>query len=263
MPLIEIVDEDYDEKEERSEIDKDASESDADIGSTKDADIHENARTTHPSSWVKDRKRLVPDYKCDPPSGHPGAAFALERDSKVAAAVKERGNRAFKEKRYEDAIELFTEAIARVPLVAEEDEAAASCRRNLAVYYSNRAACKFQLKRYEGAVSDCDAAIDRDPKYVKAIMRRSKAKERLDRLEDALDDMKLVVEIAPTFLKAAMEHRRLDAAVKKKHEEMKTEVLGKLKDLGNSILGNFGMSLDNFKAVQDPATGSYSISYGQ
>lgn len=36
---------------------------------------------------------------------------------------------------------------------------------------------------------------------------------------------------------------------------------GKLKDLGNSILGRFGMSLDNFKAVQDPATGSYSISY--
>jgi len=31
---------------------------------------------------------------------------------------------------------------------------------------------------------------------------------------------------------------------------------GKLKELGNSILGNFGMSLDNFKAVQDPATGS-------
>ena len=38
-------------------------------------------------------------------------------------------------------------------------------------------------------------------------------------------------------------------------------VAAKLKDLGNSILGNFGMSVDNFKAVKDPATGSYSISY--
>ncbi len=40
---------------------------------------------------------------------------------------------------------------------------------------------------------------------------------------------------------------------------MKDEALGKLKELGNSILGNFGMSLDNFKMTQDPATGSWNI----
>jgi hypothetical protein len=33
----------------------------------------------------------------------------------------------------------------------------------------------------------------------------------------------------------------------------------KLKSLGNSLLGNFGLSLDNFKMQQDPATGSWSI----
>jgi hypothetical protein len=38
---------------------------------------------------------------------------------------------------------------------------------------------------------------------------------------------------------------------------------GKLKELGNSLLGNFGMSLDNFKAVKDPSSGSYSISFQQ
>lgn len=38
-------------------------------------------------------------------------------------------------------------------------------------------------------------------------------------------------------------------------------VTGKLKDLGNSILGNFGLSTDNFKMKQDPETGSYSINF--
>lgn len=37
---------------------------------------------------------------------------------------------------------------------------------------------------------------------------------------------------------------------------------GKLKEIGNSILGNFGLSLDNIKTKKDPETGSYNISFG-
>lgn len=55
---------------------------------------------------------------------------------------------------------------------------------------------------------------------------------------------------------------RLETAIKERNERMKDEMLGKLKDLGNTILGKFGMSLDNFKVKQDE-TGSYSISMNQ
>ena len=41
------------------------------------------------------------------------------------------------------------------------------------------------------------------------------------------------------------------------------QVLGKLKSLGNTILGKFGLSLDNFKMKQDPATGGYSMNFQQ
>ena len=37
---------------------------------------------------------------------------------------------------------------------------------------------------------------------------------------------------------------------------------GKLKDLGNTVLGKFGMSVDNFKSVKGP-DGSYSIQFQQ
>jgi len=40
-------------------------------------------------------------------------------------------------------------------------------------------------------------------------------------------------------------------------------MLGKFKDLGNTLLGKFGMSLDNFKADKDPNTGGYSIKFQQ
>jgi tetratricopeptide (TPR) repeat protein len=94
-------------------------------------------------------------------------------------------------------------------------------------------------------------------------MRRAQAYEKLEDLESALGDWKKVLEIDPLLLKARSERYRLESTIKERNEKMKDEMLGKLKDLGNTVLGKFGMSLDNFNAVKDPNTGSYSISYGQ
>ncbi len=35
----------------------------------------------------------------------------------------------------------------------------------------------------------------------------------------------------------------------------------KLKGFGNTILGKFGLSLDNFQMQKDPVSGSYSINF--
>lgn len=43
-------------------------------------------------------------------------------------------------------------------------------------------------------------------------------------------------------------------------EKKKDEVMKSLKDLGNKFLGNFGMSLDNFK-MNPNGQGGYNVSY--
>jgi stress-induced-phosphoprotein 1 len=41
--------------------------------------------------------------------------------------------------------------------------------------YSNRAACFIKLLSFPSAVSDCDAAIQRDPNFIRAYLRKAQA----------------------------------------------------------------------------------------
>lgn len=61
-----------------------------------------------------------------------------------------------------------------------------------AVYHANLAACHLKCKQFEDAVQDSTAALELDPSYVKALMRRSAAYEELDDLEYALSDSQKV-----------------------------------------------------------------------
>ena len=78
-----------------------------------------------------------------------------------------------------------------------------------------------------------------------------------------MEDAKRAAEMDPSSKEAAEMVPRLERAAAAHLEQQKEEMMGKLKDLGNTVLGKFGMSLDNFKATQDPNTGSYSISFQQ
>jgi hypothetical protein len=72
-----------------------------------------------------------------------------------------------------------------------------------------------------------------------------------------------VLRIDPSIKSAVESHRRVKQIVDERTEKMKAEMLDKLKGFGNTILGKFGLSTDNFQMVQDPTTGSYSINFSQ
>ncbi|KAF1774619.1 Tetratricopeptide repeat [Phytophthora cactorum] len=175
---------------------------------------------------------------------------------KRASGAKELGNKFFSRGSYLDAIECYTTALKLCP--AEEEYA-----YNRAVYFSNRAACLMRLGRTEESVDDCTQAVTLSPTYVKALLRRAEALEKLDRLEEALADYDAVLKIDPTVRTAVKGHERLQKIVHERQEKMKAEMLDKLKGFGNTILGKFGLSTDNFQMVQDPATGSYSVNFQQ
>ena len=67
--------------------------------------------------------------------------------------------------------------------IAPED-----AKKQRAVYHANLAACHLRTKHFEDAVQDSTAALELEPDYVKALLRRAAAYEELDDLEHALAD---------------------------------------------------------------------------
>lgn len=93
-----------------------------------------------------------------------------------------------------------------------------------------------------------------------AYFRRYQAYMKMEKLDEALADIEKLIELSPESSYQS-KRRELQKKIDERNEKLKEEMLGKLKDVGNKILGKFGMSLDNFKMVQDPATGGYNIKF--
>jgi len=101
-----------------------------------------------------------------------------------AEEFKTLGNDAFAAKRYEEAIELYTQAINTV----NDDH----------VYYSNRSVAYFNLENYEAALKDANFAVSLNPSWARGYLRQGKALAELGRHSDAHTSFSKGVELDPT-----------------------------------------------------------------
>jgi len=185
-----------------------------------------------------------------PPAVH--ASLSDEQRIEEAGKRKDAGNRHFQKQEYDDAIAEYTAAID----IAPQDYA------DRAVYLCNRAACFLKKASHEAVIADCTAALQLAPRYTKALLRRAQAHESLHHYSQAQVDYHAALELEPDNEVARTGHRRVPEAQTQYEEQQKAEAMAKLKELGNSFLGLFGMSVDQFRFQQDPVTGNYSVSTG-
>ncbi|KAL0013449.1 hypothetical protein SO802_000518 [Lithocarpus litseifolius] len=177
-------------------------------------------------------------------------AKALEQ----ANDAKLEGNKLFGDGQFEEALSQYELALQVAPDMPSSSELRSIC-------HANRAICYTKLGKYDETIKECTKSLGLNPTYMKSLVRRGEAHEKLEHFEEAIADMKKILELDPSNDQARKTIRRLEPLAAEKREKMKEEMISKLKDMGNSLLGRFGMSVDNFKAVKDPNTGSYSVSF--
>lgn len=169
-----------------------------------------------------------------------------------ADELKAQGNELFKQGDFDKSANVYTEALRICPMEYSAERS---------ILFANRAAAKTKLNFKPSAIDDCTKAIEHNPKYLKALLRRATLYEEADKLDESLEDFKKILELDPANVEAKAAEVRLAPKIQERNERLKEEMMGKLKDLGNMILRPFGLSTQNFEMQQDPSTGSYSINF--
>ncbi|KAK5692268.1 hypothetical protein LTR17_025432 [Elasticomyces elasticus] len=108
---------------------------------------------------------------------------------------------------------------------------------------------------------------------VKLLTRRAKANTTLGTwaaLQAADEDYATLLHATMQSSMSATDRRQTIASaqaltpkLKAAQENEVAEMMGKLKGLGNSLLGNFGLSTDNFQFIKDEKSGGYSMNFEQ
>ncbi|XP_036312781.1 RNA polymerase II-associated protein 3 isoform X3 [Pipistrellus kuhlii] len=175
---------------------------------TKDENTKNRIKSYDYEAWAKLDVESILD-ELDKESTHDSVSQESESeedgihvDSQKALALKEKGNKYFKQGKYDEAIECYTKGMNADPYNP--------------VLPTNRASAYFRMKKFSVAESDCNLAIALNRSYTKAYARRGAARFALQKLEDAKKDYEKVLELEPNNFEATNELKKIDQALTSK-----------------------------------------------
>jgi tetratricopeptide (TPR) repeat protein len=128
------------------------------------------------------------------------ASHTLKRARAVAAA-RTTGNDLYKAGRVQEASVAYSEGLQYDPTNA--------------ILLCNRAACRSKLGHYEKAVEDCNAALDAQPYYTKALLRRAHSYSKMERWDQSLKDYEALRKEMPANRDVERALFEVQAAIKK------------------------------------------------
>jgi len=177
----------------------------------------------------------------------------LEQKRLEAIQYKLEGNALYTDSKLREACDKYTAGLRVCPLKFPQDRA---------VLFANRGQMKRKMGLTDLAIKNCTKAIELNPTYLKALLRRAEIYEETEKLDEALKDYQSVLEHDPRNVAAHRAVRELPAKIEERNEKLKAEMMDNLKKLGNMCLKPFGLSTNNFKMEQNE-NGSYNIQFQQ
>ncbi|KAM7398936.1 hypothetical protein PAMP_018237 [Pampus punctatissimus] len=131
-----------------------------------------------------------------------GSEKKMAEGGNDAELFKEKANKYFKDKDYENAIKYYTEAVDLNP--------------SNAIYYSNRSLAYLRTECYGYALADATKALEIDKNYIKGYYRRATSNMALGKFKAALKDYETVVRVRPNDKDARMKYQECNKIVKQK-----------------------------------------------
>ncbi|EGD75214.1 hypothetical protein PTSG_12496 [Salpingoeca rosetta] len=112
----------------------------------------------------------------------------------AAAAKKTEGTTYFRGAMYDDAFDLYSEALQALDAAPVASDQVNQERAKL---LGNCAECRLREEKYDGVAELCDRALAADPTFTKAYFRKAKALKALGSLEAAQDAVRELLAVEP------------------------------------------------------------------
>ena len=159
----------------------------------------------------------------------------------------------YKNKEYIQALNIYSLLL--------KDAKRADLKEQCCILNCNKGICFNKLNDYDKALNSFKEALRYNKDYSKALCNKMLLLNKKEEYLEAYEDFKRLKTLDYNLWE---NYRNMEYGLAAKAEiqkkKMTDEMLGKLKDVGNTILGKFGLSLNNFQMTPN-GQGGYSIQY--